>query len=70
MDTSSKESPSLQSGECQQWFESWLADRFGGMDYWQLPKDWKQVHFASCASELMIALDIEIEHAVKQKEAE
>lgn len=49
----------------QEWLEEWFKSRFGA-NYWQLPKEHKAVHYASCAAELLLGLDIILEQQQKQ----
>lgn len=59
-----------QVNNLHDFFEAWLAKRFGGMDFWQLPKHYKKSHYAQCATELVLTLDIEIQNALKSSKDE
>lgn len=56
--------PSERSPLIQEWLEEWFKARFGA-DYWRLPKKHKEVHFASCAAELLLGLDIILQQQEK-----
>lgn len=57
-----------RSQSLQEWWQGWLEARFGSIGYWKMSKEWKAVHFASCAGEVLTAIDTELHFAHREEE--